>query len=81
MFRDLGVLLQATWAEWAELRLERLLFADQALGQHLVSNSGQRAFARRPRWYAVQHVGRQRRLLADLASRGRSSAPATVSAK
>ena len=30
VFRDLGQLLEATWAEWGDIRLERLLFAQSA---------------------------------------------------
>ena len=36
MFRDLGVLLEATWAEWADLRLERLLFAQSSTARQAV---------------------------------------------
>ncbi|MDO8679668.1 MAG: vWA domain-containing protein [Acidobacteriota bacterium] len=36
MFRDLRVLLEATWAEWGDLRLERLLFAQSSTARQAV---------------------------------------------
>ena len=35
-FRDLGELIAATWAEWGDLRLERLLFAEGSTARQLV---------------------------------------------
>lgn len=36
VFRDISQLLQATWAEWGELRLERLIFAEGTIARQVL---------------------------------------------
>jgi hypothetical protein len=36
LLRDLGQLLQATWAEWDDLYLDRLIYSEQSAARQLV---------------------------------------------
>ena len=36
VFRDISALVQATWAEWGELRLERLIFSESTAARQVV---------------------------------------------
>ena len=36
LFRDVSVLVQATWAEWGDLRLERLLYSEAPIARQIV---------------------------------------------